>query len=124
MRNTFLIPEQVVEAKGEGQPLELGATAGRSFLLTLSITRVIEQESLDVSVWGSEDGITWEAKPLAAFPQKFYAGTHQLILDLSEQAAIKFLRGKWTASRWGKGHLTPRFTFSVAIQPLSGEAAA
>ena len=124
MLSTFLIPEQVVEDKGEGQPLELGDPAVRKFLLTLSITRIIEQESLDVSVWGSEDGITWEAKPLAAFPQKFYMGTHQLILDLNEQAAIKFLRGKWTASRWGKGHLTPRFTFSVAIQPLAGEAAA
>ena len=124
MLSAFLIPEQVLEANGEGQPLELGEAGGQKFLLTLKITRIIEQQSVDVVFGGSEDGVTWEAKPLAAFPQKFYVGTHQLILDLSERVAVKFLRGKWIVNRWGKGHLTPRFTFSVAIQQLAGEAAA
>lgn len=124
MLNTFLIPEQVAEANGEGQPLELGEAAGQKFLLTLNVTRIIEQESLDVFVWGSEDGANWGTKPLAAFPQKFYVGTHQLILDLGEQPAIKSLRGKWAVNRWGKGDSVPRFTFSVAVQQLAGEAAA
>ena len=124
MLNTFLIPEQAVEANGEGQPLELGDAAGGKLLLTLNITRIIEQQSLDVAVGGSEDGVNWDAKPVTAFPQKFYVGTHQLILDLTEHAAIKFLRGNWTVSRWGKGNLTPRFTFSVSIQQLAGEVAA
>jgi len=41
-------------------------------LLTLAITNIIEQESLDVSIFGSADGATWDPKPVAAFPQKFY----------------------------------------------------
>ena len=124
MLDTLLIPEQAVEANGAGPPLELGAAAGQKFLLTLSITRIIEQESLDVSIWGSEDGANWGTAPLAAFPQKFYAGEHQLILDLSERAEIKFLRAQWKVNRWGKGHPAPRFTFSVAIQQLKAAAAA
>ena len=124
MLDTFLIAEQTVEAKGEGPPLELGDAAGQKFLLTLNITRIIEQESLDVSIWGSADGANWGAKQLTAFPQKFYAGTHQLVLDLTQQPASKWVRGKWAVNRWGKGHPTPRFTFSVAIQQLAGKAAA
>ena len=124
MLNTFLIPEQTVEVNGEGPRLELGATVGQKFLITLSITRVLEQESLDVSIWGSEDGANWGTKPLIGFPQKFYAGTHQLILDLTDKAAIQFLRGRWEMNRWGKGRPVPRFTFSVSIQQLAAQAAA
>ncbi len=124
MVEAFLVAEQTVEANGDGPPLELREAAGQKFLLTLNITRIIEQESLDVSVWGSAEGAEWGSKPLTAFPQKFYAGTHQLALDLSEQAGIKFLRAKWVVNRWGKGHPAPRFTFSVAIQQLAGRAAA
>ncbi len=124
MLDTFLVPEQAVEANGEGPPLELGAAAGQKYLLTLRITRIIEQESLDVSLWGSEDGANWGTAPLIAFPQKFYAGTHQLLLDLAEQPAVKFLRAQWKVNRWGKGQPTPHFTFSVAIQQLTAKAAA
>ena len=42
--------------------------------MTLAITKIIEQESLDLSIFGSADGATWGAKPIAAFPQKFYCG--------------------------------------------------
>ena len=124
MLDTPLIPEQTVEAGSAGPELELGEAAGKKFFLTLNITRVIEQESLDVSVWGSEDKVNWGQKPVAAFPQKFYAGTHQILLDLSPHPEIKYLRGKWDTNRWGKGQLTPRFTFSLHIRQLAGEAAA
>lgn len=124
MLETFLIPEQTVEAKGEGAPLALGAAAGQRFLLTLNITRIIEQESLNVSVWGSEDGANWGTSPAAACPQKFYTGTHQLVLDLTEKPAIRFLRGKWEVNRWGRGQTKPVFTFSLAIQKLEGQAIA
>ncbi len=122
MLDAFLIAEQAVEANGEAPPLELAG--GPKFLLTLNITRIIEQQSLDVQVWCSADGADWGAKPVAAFPQKFYAGTHQLVLDLAEQPAAKFLRGKWAVNRWGKGQTRPHFTFSVAIQEMAGRAAA
>lgn len=124
MVEKFLIPEQTVEAKGEGPALPLGDAAGQRFLLTLQITRVIEQESLDVSVWGSEDGTNWGTSAIVAFPQKFYTGSHQLMLDLSARPEVKFLRGKWEVNRWGRGQPKPLFTFSLAIHQLEGQAVA
>lgn len=124
MLDTFLIPEQAVEAKGAGAALDLGAAAGRRFLLTLHITRIIEQEALDVSIWGSEDGTNFGQKPIAAFPQYFYTGEHQIMVDLTSQPQIKHLRGQWEVNRWGRGKLTPRFTFSVTIREAADAVAA
>ena len=123
MLDTFLIPEQSVEAKGTGPALDLGAAAGKRFLATLSITRIIEQQALDVSLWGSEDGTNFNQK-IAAFSQCFYAGEHQIVVDLSATPQIKQLRGQWEANRWGRGKLTPKFTFSVKIKEAAGAAAA
>jgi hypothetical protein len=67
-----------VSAKGDGSPVDLSAAGQRVFLVTLSITQIIEQESLDVSVFGSADGATWGAKSIVAFPQKFYTGESPL----------------------------------------------
>ena len=74
-----------------------------------------EQESLLVSLWQSEDGLEWEAKPFAQFPQKFYAGTHQLVVSPS----AKWIQARWQVNRWGRGALKPRFTFYVFIESLT-----
>ena len=69
---TVLIPANtVVTAKGDGQAVDVSGAAGRVLLATLSITKIIEQESLDVAIFGSADGVTWELKSLAAFRQEF-----------------------------------------------------
>ena len=52
MLDTFVVPEITVEANGESEPIALGESAGKTFLLTLAITRIVEQEALDVSIWG------------------------------------------------------------------------
>ncbi|HWP84418.1 MAG TPA: hypothetical protein VNN17_04475, partial [Terriglobia bacterium] len=101
---------------GESPPLALGAGAGKALLLTLAITQIVEQESLDVSIWGSPDGVEWGAKPLTAFPQKFYRGVHQLLLDLSKHPDVRFLKAKWSVNRWGVGSTTPRFSFLIQLQ--------
>ena len=121
MLDRFLVPEITVEANGEGEPVHLAANAlaenaGKAFLLTLAITRILEQQSLDVSVWGSADGADWGAKPLSAFPQKFYHGVSQLLLDLRDKPEVKFLRAKWTVNRWGVGSPKPRFSFLLKMQ--------
>ncbi|HVO62731.1 MAG TPA: hypothetical protein VMT53_17480, partial [Terriglobales bacterium] len=75
MIDTFLVPEKTqVTAKAESPAIALNDASYRVFLVTLNITGVIEQESLDVSIVGSVDGSTWPAKPLETFPQKFYRG--------------------------------------------------
>jgi len=121
MVDTFLVPENtVVTAKGDGTGLDVGA-AGRVFLLMLSITDIIEQESLDVSIHGSPDGSTWDAKPVATFPQKFYRGDHPLLLDLTAHPNVKWLRAHWEVNRWGRGTDKPMFQFQLKIREVPPE---
>ena len=116
MLPAFVIPETTIREAGTGPALDLGNSQGGLVLLILGITRIIEQESLDVSVWGSGDGAEWDAKPLIAFPQKFYCGTYQILVDLSQHAGVRYLRVQWKASRWGKGDPKPLFGFYVFAQ--------
>lgn len=120
----FLLPETTVREAGSGSELDLGGSQGRLVLLTLGITRIIEQESLDVSIWGSANGNDWGAKPLISFPQKFYCGTYQVLLDLSQQPDVKFVRVKWSAQRWGKGASQPLFAFYVFVQEMKQQVLA
>jgi len=119
MIDAFLVPEKTsVTANGDGAAVDLSAAENRVFLLTLNITRVIEQESLDVSVFGSADGNAWSAKPLAVFPQKFYRGQHPLLLDLAAQPEVKFLRAHWEVNRWGRGGEQPLFEFHLSVKDV------
>jgi hypothetical protein len=114
-----LVPEKtVVNAKGDGAALDLSSAASHVFLLTLDITNIIEQESLDVSIYGSADGTSWQPKPVIAFPQKFYRGQHPLLLDLTGNREVKFIRAHWEVNRWGRGTGTPMFEFHLAIKEV------
>ncbi len=115
----FLLPETTVREAGTSPELSLGDQQGGTLILTLGITRIIEQESIDISIWGSSDGTDWAPKPLASFPQKFYCGTYQFILDLSDRPEIKYLRAKWQVNRWGKGDPKPLFTIYLFLQEMS-----
>jgi hypothetical protein len=122
MIDTFLVSENtVVTAKGDGAPVEISSAANRVFLLSLNITEIIEQESLDVSIFGSADGTAWGAKPLTYFPQKFYRAEHPMLLDLSGHPEVKFLRAHWEVARWGRGTETPMFKFGVNIREVPAD---
>lgn len=122
MMEAFLVPEKtVVTAKGDGSSLELTPAQGRVFLVTLAITSIIEQESLDVSIHGSADGAAWDAKPLVAFPQKFYRGETPMLLDLAARPEVKFVRAHWEVNRWGRGTETPSFEFHVTLREVPQE---
>jgi hypothetical protein len=120
----FLLPETTVRDVGTGPELNLGDQQGGTLILTLGITRIIEQESIDVSIWGSADGADWGTKPVATFPQKFYCGTYQIVLDLSERPELKYLRAKWQMNRWGKGDPKPLFTIYLFVQTMSRQLSA
>jgi len=118
MVDTYLIPENtVVNAKGDGPVVDISSAQTRVFLLTLNITNVVEQESIDVSIFGSVDGTAWGAKALGGFPQKFYRGQHPLLLDLTNQPD-KFLRAHWEVNRWGRGTDTPMFELSLSLKEV------
>ena len=122
MIEAFLVPERTVAtAKGDGPALDLSRAEGRIFLLTLAITDVVEQESLDVSVQGSADGTTWDLKPIVAFQQKFYREESPLLLNLAAKREVKFVRAHWEVNRWGRGSETPRFEFSVSVREVPQE---
>jgi hypothetical protein len=122
MIDTQLVPEKtVVNAKGDGAAVDVSAAANRVLLATLHITNIIEQESLDVSVYGSVDGTTWEPKPIASFPQKFYRGQHPMLVDLGQHPAVKFVRAHWETNRWGRGTETPMFEFHVTLKEVPPE---
>jgi hypothetical protein len=124
MLPSFLLPEAVLREDGEGPVISLGPSQGKLLLLTLGVTRIIEQESLEVSIWGSPDQENWGAKPLATFPQKFYCGTYQLLTDLRDRTDIQFLRAKFKLARWGRGEPKPLFGAYLFVQEIESRAVA
>jgi hypothetical protein len=122
MLNTSLVPEKtVVTAKGDSATVDVSGASGRVFLLTLDITNIIEQESLDVAIYGSADGATWAAKAVVAYPQNFYRGEFPLLLDLTAHPDVKFVRAHWEVARWGRGVETPMFEFGLTLKEIPAE---
>ena len=106
----------IVEANGEGEVFEVPAEGGRVFVAQMDITETVEQESLDLSIWGSSDGANWGAMPLVKFPQRFYRGSTRMALDLTHRPEVRFLRARWELNRWGRGRPLPRFRFQVVAR--------
>jgi hypothetical protein len=122
MIDTVLVAEKtVVSAKGDGTAVDVSGASGRVFLLTLEITKIIEQESLEVSISGSTDGAAWGTKALVTFPQKFYCGQSPLLLDLIAHPDVKLVRAHWEVARWGRGTETPMFEFSVRLKEIPAD---
>ena len=122
MIDTVLVPSNTVaSAKGDGLVVDVSSSASRVFLLSLAITKIIEQESLDVSVYSSRDGASWSPKPIVAFPQKFYCGESPLLLDLTAHPEMKFIRAHWEVARWGRGTEIPIFEFGVTVKEVPAD---
>ena len=122
MIDAFLVPEKtVITAKGDSEPLDVSAAANPAFLATLTITKIVEQESFELSFFTSADGATWETKPVASLPQKFYVGEYPLLVDLSKSNGAKFVRAHWEVARWGRGPVTPDFEISLRVREIPAE---
>ena len=122
LSESILVPAgTVVTTKGDGPAVEVSGATSRVFLAMLSITRIVEQESLDVSIYGSPDGATWDAKSIAAFRQEFYTGETPVLVDLTAHPGVKFVRAHWEMARWGRGTETPMFEFGVTLKPIPPE---
>ena len=119
MLPNFLVPESDYQADGASEAVELGDSKGKLIRVTLDVTRIIEQESLDVSIWASADGEDWGTTPIASFPQKLYCGTYVIQVDLSRHPEAAYLMEKWKMSRWGRGAPKPLFGFYVYAEESS-----
>ncbi len=119
MQFDLIPPGTRVEGNGDGEKYDLSGSATRTFLCTLEITDQIEQESLDVSIWGSEDGESWGTKPLLKLPQQFYRGETRAVLDVSLRPQVKFIRAKWELFRWGRVAPLPMFVMGLRLEEVA-----
>jgi len=114
---TFLLKERVVRSDGSGPVIELGPDAGKLLVLTLGITRIVEHQSLEVSVWGSADGEDWGRHPIARYPQKLYCGLYSTLLNLSARPDVSYVRVQWQMHRLSKsGDSAPLFGFYAYVE--------
>lgn len=111
-------PGTQLTSNGEGEPCDISSSATRTFLCSMVITSQIEQESVDIAIWGSEDGQNWGTKPLLKIPQSFYRGETRQILDVSLKPEIRFLRAKWELVRWGRVAPHPMFVLGFHLAEI------
>lgn len=115
MFSKVLLPESVTRQDGAGQSIELEEGA-QTVLLTLGITRILEKEILDVSVWGSADGRYW--RQIAAFPRKYYCGTYSLVMDLRKHKDVRYVRAQWQMGSWDMQEPKPLFGFYLHAEDV------
>lgn len=98
MSPIFLVTEQVFSESGEGQAISLDNSPDGPLQLTLGITQILQQENVEVSVWGSTDRREWSR--IASFPHKSYCGTYSMVLGTLLQRNLKYLKARWSMERW------------------------
>ena len=108
-----------VEENGEGEKVDISASSTRTFFCVLLITEQLEQESIDVSIWGSADGENWGAHPILKLPQLFYRGETRAVLELVLRQDVKFIRARWELNRWGRVAPLPMFRLGLHLQEVS-----
>jgi hypothetical protein len=119
MIDALLVPQNAtITAKGDSEPLDITSAANPVFLASLTLAKIVEQESIELSFFTSADGATWEAKPVASLPQKFYPGEYPLLVDLSQAIGARFLRAHWEVNRWGRGPVTPTFEVTLRVREI------
>jgi hypothetical protein len=115
MKLDLIPPDTRMEESSDGAAFDISGSATRTFLCLLTVTEQIEQESLDVSIYGSADGENWTKKPVLKLPQQFYRGKTKLVLDLSLRPEVKFIRARADLNRWGRGAPLPMFVAGLEV---------
>lgn len=118
MKMNLIAPDTKMEANGDGTSFDVSRSATRTFLCLLTVTEQIEQESLDVSIYGSADAENWTKKPLLKLPQQFYRGKTKMVLDLSLRPEVKFIRARWELNRWGRGAPLAMFVAGLELAEI------
>ncbi|HUJ80316.1 MAG TPA: hypothetical protein VLW83_00460, partial [Candidatus Acidoferrales bacterium] len=114
-----LIPAHTrVTENGNAAAADIRSSATRTFLLTMDIFDQIEQESLDVAIWGSADGENFGAKPILKIPQRFYKGETRQVLDLTIVPNVNFIRAAWELVRWGRVAPHPMFVIGLRAEEV------
>jgi hypothetical protein len=111
-----LIPQgALVKENGNSAAVDIRASQTRTFFCLMGITDQIEQESVDVSIWGSADGENWGTHPMLKLPQQFYRGETRAVLDLALVPEVNFIRAGWELNRWGRVAPLPMFVLGLRV---------
>ena len=111
-----LIPQDtLVKENGTSAAVDIRASQTRTFFCIMNITDQIEQESVDVAIWGSADGENWGTHPILKLPQQFYRGETRAVLDLTLVPEINFIRAGWELNRWGRVAPLPMFVLGLRL---------
>jgi hypothetical protein len=114
-----LIPKDtLVKENGNGAPVDIRASQTRTFFCIMNITDQIEQESVDVSIWGSADGENWGLHPILKLPQQFYRGETRAVLELTLVPEVNFIRAGWELNRWGRVAPLPMFVLGLHLTEI------
>jgi hypothetical protein len=116
-----LIPQgTLVQENGHSDAVDIRTSPTRTFFCILRISEQIEQESLDVSIWGSADGEAWGTHPILKMQQQFYKGETRAVLDLTLIPEINFIRAGWDLNRWGRVAPLPMFVMGLHLNEIPG----
>jgi hypothetical protein len=114
-----LIPnDTLVKENGFGAAVDIRTSQTRTFFCVMNVTDQIEQESVDVSIWGSTDGQNWGTHPVLKLPQQFYRAETRAVLDLTLVPEINFVRGGWDLNRWGRVAPLPMFVLGLRVTEI------
>jgi hypothetical protein len=114
-----LIPQgTLVKENGFGATVDVRASQTRTFFCVMDITDQIEQESVDVSIWGSADGENWGTHPILKLPQQFYRGETRAVLDLTLVPETNYIRAGWELNRWGRVAPLPMFVLGLRAMEI------
>jgi hypothetical protein len=112
-------PGTRVTGNGHGEAFEVRGSQSRTYLCSLEITDQIEQESIDVSIWGSAEGQEFGKQPILKLPQRFYRGETRQVLELTMRPEINFIRAQWDLARWGRVAPHPMFVFGLRLEEVA-----
>ncbi len=124
MEFDLVAPGTRVEENGNGAAADVSGSRTRTFFCLMHITDTQEQQSLDVSIYGSADGQEWTLKPILKLPQRFYRGETRMVLDLTTRPEVKFIRAGWELNRWGRVAPLPAFVFGLHLTEVPAMTAA
>jgi hypothetical protein len=108
----------LLQENGHGQVVDIRASATRTFYCVMNISDQIEQESVDISIWGSADGENWGTHPILKLPQQFYKSETRAVLDLTLVPAVTFIRAAWDVNRWGRVAPLPMFVLGLRLDEV------
>jgi hypothetical protein len=114
-----LIPQgTLLTENGHGEVVDIRSSATHTFYCLMLIRDQIEQESVDVSIWGSADGENWGKQPLLKLPQQFYRGETRAVLELTLVPEVNFIRAGWDLNRWGRVAPLPMFVLGLHLTEI------